>query len=80
MFKGAIRSVFKKYGFKFLKTEYLSDANGNEYATISIVTEDTFEKKILLMYNADEIARTHILTEKQVRDIIKSCENILSEI
>jgi hypothetical protein len=59
-----IRSVFKKYGYAFLKTEYLSDKNDKEYATISIVTEQDLQKKILFMYLADEIARTHIRPKK----------------
>jgi beta-phosphoglucomutase-like phosphatase (HAD superfamily) len=75
-----IRSVFKKYGYSFLKTEYLSDKNGKEYATISIVTEEDLHKKILFMYLADEIARTHILTEENIIRTIKSCESILKEL
>lgn len=75
-----IRAVFKKYGYTFLKTEYLSDRNDNEYATISIVTEKDLEKKILFMYLTDEIARTHILTEENIIQTIKSCESILKEL
>jgi hypothetical protein len=78
MLKWIIRSVVKHYGYEFLKREYLADKRGSEYATISIVKEDS-ERKILFSYLADEITRTHLLSGKNVKDIIKSCQNILDE-
>lgn len=80
MLKKIIRSVFKKYGYTLLKTEYLSDENDGEYASISIVTEDGFQKKILFIYLRDEITRTHILTEKNVLDTIASYKTVLNEL
>lgn len=80
MLTNIIRAFFKKYGYTFLKTEYLSDKNDKEYASISIVTEKDLQKKILFMYLADEIARVHILTEENIIRTIKSCESILKEL
>lgn len=80
LFKTIIRSVFKKYGYNFVKTEYLLDRNDSEYATISIVTEQDLQKKALFIYLADEISRTHILTEQNIKDTIASCQLILRDL
>ena len=80
MLKSIIRSVFKRYGYTFLKTVYLRDHKDSEYASMSIVTEDDLNKKILFIYLRDEVTRTHILTEKNLTQTIDACEAILREI
>lgn len=80
MLKTIIRFVFKKYGYTFLKTEYLSDSKDCEYVSLSIVTEDDLQKKILFTYLSDEIARVHILSEKNVTHAIRSFEAILKQL
>ena len=80
MLKSIIRSVFKRYGYTFLKTVYLRDYKDSEYASMSIVTEDDLNKKILFIYLRDEVTRTHILTEKNLTQTIDACEAILREI
>ncbi|GES45416.1 hypothetical protein RsS62_46680 [Rhizobium dioscoreae] len=79
-FKNIIRGFFKKYGYTFIKTEYLVDEKDTEYASINIVTEDNLQKKILFIYLADEVSRTHILTKENIKDTIVSCQLILEEL
>lgn len=78
--KNIIRGFFKKYGYTFIKTEYFSDEKDTEYASINIVTEDDLQKKVLFIYLADEVSRTHILTKENIRDTIASCQLILEEL
>jgi hypothetical protein len=80
MLKRLVRSVFPFYGYDFLKKEYLIDKKEKEYATISVVCEAGFQKKILFAYVADEVARTHLLTEENILELMKSCRNILNEL
>ena len=80
MLKSIIRSVFKRYGYTFLKTVYLRDYKDSEYASMSIVTEDDLNKKILFIYLRDDVTRTHILTEKNLTQTIDACEALLREI
>ncbi|MBB4245178.1 MULTISPECIES: hypothetical protein [Rhizobium] len=46
MLKSIIRSVFKRYGYTFLKTMYLRDHKDSEYASMSIVTEKNLTQTI----------------------------------
>ena len=78
MLKRIIRSVFKRYGYNFLKTENLYDIGNTNYASISVVNEMDGEGRILFMYMADEVSRTHILSVKNVKEIMISCEEILN--
>lgn len=80
MLKQILRGVFKKYGYKFVRTEFFKDINQVEFSSISIVTENTSHKKILYIYLADEITRTHILTPENVESAIKSLQSILIDL